>query len=205
MKLIEWLNQNQGFALIALTFVYVIATIVMAYLMIQSNNLNAKNIAQALKIEKDRTRPYVMFDLRFEGWDVYAILKNYGATPALNVKVDIKPELTNTLRHSPAPCLLTTQIYSYLAPEKEMVESINGSPNFWDLYKEPKFTGRITYQDTNGEKYEDALAVNLPRPDGTAIIFSDGEKIANELKELKDAVKDLKDSVRDFERNQRQR
>jgi hypothetical protein len=118
MKLIEWLNQNQGFALTALTFVYVIATIVMAYLMIHSNNLSAKNIAQALKIEKDRTRPYVMFDLQFKGFNVYAILKNVGVTPAHNVKVNIEPELKNTLRHSPAPCLLTTEAFGYPCSRK---------------------------------------------------------------------------------------
>jgi hypothetical protein len=78
-----------------------------------------------------------------------------------------------------------------------MVENISGKPSIWDLYPEPKFSGKITYQDTQGEKYEDVFAINLPRPDGTAIIYSDAEKIVNELRELKDAVKD-------FERNQRQ-
>jgi uncharacterized membrane protein len=57
MRLINWLNQNQGFVMALLTLIYVLATMVIAWLTLRVTNLSQKNLDMAVQLEKSRTRP----------------------------------------------------------------------------------------------------------------------------------------------------
>ena len=50
---IHWLNNNQGFVMCLLTFVYVVATIVIVY-------YNKKSIKEMIKTREEDNRPYVL-------------------------------------------------------------------------------------------------------------------------------------------------
>jgi hypothetical protein len=78
MRLMNWLNQNQGFVMAMLTFVYVIATIVIAVLSVKSNRLAQQNVETIVELEKNRLRPYVIFNLSssIRKRSMYASIKN---------------------------------------------------------------------------------------------------------------------------------
>ncbi len=92
MRVIEWLNQNQGFVMALLTLVYVAATIVIALLTLKLANLSQKNLDTAIELEKNRLRPYVLFNISssIAKRNTYASIKNLGLTAAYNVKVSIR-------------------------------------------------------------------------------------------------------------------
>lgn len=50
--MIKWMNINQGFAMIMLTFIYVISTIVIVY-------YNHKSIKEMEKTRESESRPYI--------------------------------------------------------------------------------------------------------------------------------------------------
>ena len=64
MRFVNWLNHNQGFVMAMLTFVYVIATIVVAGLSVKGTRLAQKNIETMVDVERNRLRPYVLFNLK---------------------------------------------------------------------------------------------------------------------------------------------
>src|SRR6185437_15904891 len=80
-----------GCSVAVLTFVYVVATIIIAVLSIKTTGLAQKNLDTALELEKNRLRPYVIFNLSssIRKKSTYASIKNYGLTAAYNIKVSI--------------------------------------------------------------------------------------------------------------------
>jgi hypothetical protein len=103
MDTISWINTNQGFFLVVLTFLYVLATAVIVYVMYRSNRIASRSVAVAEQnIELSRKalsadqRPWVMVEPSLHypvnldrNGDLHIPLglrlKNVGKTPALNI------------------------------------------------------------------------------------------------------------------------
>jgi len=185
-----------------LTFVYVVTTVVIAYVMMRSNHLSRNNIAQTLKVEKQRSRPYVMFDLQVRGFNTFAILKNYGTTGAYDVTVSVEPKLQYTIHRQPRVCGLTVQPFGHLVPGREVIEMVDGDENFSKLYPKPKFNVQVTYSDIAGEKYEDTYAITFDPPAGKIVILSDREKIVRQLDEIKHELTEIRNVLKDVGRFQ---
>jgi hypothetical protein len=49
---VAWLNSNQGFVIAILTLVYVVATLFIAIVMLRSNSISSRSLAQALEQER---------------------------------------------------------------------------------------------------------------------------------------------------------
>lgn len=88
MNFINWLNENQGFVMILLTLVYVVATVIIVL-------YNRKTIMEMQEAREAESRPYVFAyldkdprDLRF-----YLRFKNYGKSGAKLNMVSISPIL----------------------------------------------------------------------------------------------------------------
>src|SRR5215213_6339927 len=95
LRLVGWVNQNQGVVIVLLTLVYVVTTIVIAGLSVKATRLAQKNIETMVALERNRLRPYVLFYLSssIRKRSTYASIKNHGLTAAYNVKVSIDPPL----------------------------------------------------------------------------------------------------------------
>jgi hypothetical protein len=98
VRFANWLNQNQGFVIAVLTFVYVITTVVIAALSIKATSLSKKHLETMVDLERNRLRPYVLFNISssIEKRCTYASVKNHGLTAAYKIKVRIDPPLTIT-------------------------------------------------------------------------------------------------------------
>jgi len=76
-----------------LTLVYVFATIILAILALVANHISSKQLKTTILLEKERSRPYLVFDLFIEDHFVHAIIKNIGQTEARGVTIEITPTL----------------------------------------------------------------------------------------------------------------
>ena len=160
MRLINWLNQNQGFVMALLTLIYVLATMVIAWLTLRATNLSKKNLDMAIQLEKSRTRPYVLFNISSSTVrkHTFSSIKNLGLTAAYNVTISIKPTLTYDGSRESA---LTSQKILFLPPGEEVTDSIDSSPAFHQRYPEPVFEGAVEYEDSSANKYKEPFRIDL--------------------------------------------
>lgn len=99
--LIQWFNQNNGFILAFLTLIYVLATLVIVRMMMSANRISVKSIEMIVRLEEERTRPSVFFQLSTQIVDivnVFASIQNLGLRTAYDIKIDIEPKLEDTMR-----------------------------------------------------------------------------------------------------------
>lgn len=120
MRFVNWLNQNQGVVMAMLTFVYVAATIVIAGLSVKGARLAQKNIETMIDLERNRLRPYVLFNLSssIAKRCTYESVKNHGLTAAYNVKVSIEPPL---MHHHDGQSPLTHRDILFLPPSEQVL------------------------------------------------------------------------------------
>ncbi|MFA6940498.1 MAG: hypothetical protein WCQ54_05870 [Clostridiaceae bacterium] len=88
IELVNWLNNNQGFAMSVLTLVYVVATIIIVI-------YNRKSIKELQNTREDESRPYIFAYLHKDPRDICFSLriKNYGKTGAKIENIEIAPIL----------------------------------------------------------------------------------------------------------------
>jgi hypothetical protein len=148
MQIIEFLNQNQGAALVVLTFAYVIATIIIVL-------YSRKSIVQSLEFEKQRNRPYVIFDLIVKDRCFYATVKNIGRQPAYDVRVTTTPDITRDVGKYERLSFIQQKI-PYLPPDREIEDFIDTTPKFLKRHSETIFAVEISYRDSQGQLYKEA-------------------------------------------------
>lgn len=143
-----------------LTFVYVVATIIIVGLSVKSTRLAQKNLDTALQLEKNRVRPYVIFNISssMARKYTYASLKNRGLSAAYNIRISIEPPLVH---HHDGHSPLTHRHILFLPPDEEITDVIDMSPAFHETYKEPLFEGTVEYEDLTGNKYNEPFRLDL--------------------------------------------
>lgn len=176
---ILWANENNGFLTLLLTCVSAVSTATAVVVSLCANKISAKNLKQAMQIEKDRNRPYVIFDIQHNKSLLHAKLKNIGQTAAINVSLKIEPELATSW--VPSLSLPKNKI-SFLAPDRTLLELIGTGPGFFEKYKDPKFSGELNYSDSSGETYTEKFFLDLTYM--KEFSFADTPDIARELQKL---------------------
>lgn len=159
--MIEWLNNNDGFVLAILTFVYVLATIILVGVSLFQAKLTDRSIKRASEAERRRYRPHVLFDLFSENITIYASLKNTGASPAFNVALKVKPEIYCEIRGQKRVSPLIGESVSYLAPSREIRDACAFGSEFDKHFPEPVFDGSISYEDADGTRYDESFRIDL--------------------------------------------
>ena len=188
--MIEWFNDNEGFVLSLLTGVYVVATIVILYVMTRSNHLTARSVEHAQQVHREQTRPYVVFDIVVRDRGVYIDLQNHGSTPAINVAVTCSPTPVS-LGNDHTSTLLRNTI-AFLAPGRQLTDFLDTSPNF-HTKNSLLFTGSVSYSDTGGNQYAEDFALDLGYyPDTHAV----GRKeVGEELNRIREELRDINRAI----------
>lgn len=191
MKTINWLNQNQGFVMAILTLVYVAATIVIAWLTLRMMQLGQQNLAQALALEKNRIRPYVLFNFvsDIEKRNTLATVKNAGLTPAYNVKVSIAPKLMHKGNPEERESALTAHKINLLPAGEVITDNLGFSPHFYQQYPQPIFSGTIEYEDSESNSYKESFSFDLTYL-MKRIYIRDGS-VMDELKKLNETLANI--------------
>jgi hypothetical protein len=161
MKIIDWINTNSGVVMSILTFVYVIATTIIAWLMLKANRLSNESILQTNKLEQQRVRPHLIFDFEISQSCVLATLVNLGATPAKNISVKISPELYDITQNGKRQSGITSSQIKFLAPKAKLTDFIAVGHQFYKQYETPNFTGTLSYEDYANNSYEEKFEIDL--------------------------------------------
>jgi hypothetical protein len=157
---IEYLNINQGAAIVFLTFIYVIATLFIVFASFHQARLTRRSLDSFRESERNRYRPYVFLDITYDKTAVFGVLRNTGISPALDVQVSVHPALI--LQWSPGTEIgFVKEGMSFLAPGRELAEPFNDRQGFEELYPNLVFRGTIKYKDTSGSVYQEDFYIDM--------------------------------------------
>lgn len=182
-NLINWCNVNQGFVFAVLTLAYVIATFVMVRKMHRSNRL-------LLDLEKERSRPAVVFNILWDNYTIYASMKNIGLTPAYDIAVTCSPTLRSlTDGRESAEIALTTRPVTFLAPQQAITDIVDYDQRFEENYPNPIFAGYVYYKDMGGREYRETFRIDLTvmrevNPANTGDVATELHRIRNSIDRL---------------------
>jgi hypothetical protein len=190
--MIDWLNTNEGFVLGVLTFVYVMATIILVAAGLWQTHLTRLALKKSDESESRRYRPYVIFDMYSENVAVYASIKNIGASPALNVNLQVSPELQRDLAGEDQICPLQGNSVSFLAPKREIRDICGFGQVFNEKYPKQIFTGRVAYQDSDGNEYSEEFHIDLRAQRLTTYVAK--KEPARELEKIAESLKTITSS-----------
>lgn len=170
--MISWINANSNLLLVLLTAVYVVATVAVWRVMIESNKLSQVSIEQIRNLEMERLRPYLSLELKIiksDGKDGlpygYLLLKNTGLTQARHVSIDMNPVIFSTplidgVKQKKIPYFVGSTTYT-VPPNTELSDSIGFLPGVFDNSEIPIFKGVIKYTDANNKNYQDPYTIDL--------------------------------------------
>ncbi len=173
--MIDWANANSGFLLVILTAVYVVATIAMWRSIARSNALASKSLAQALFIERARTRPYLAISLHIEDKGgtkdhpgapyAHIVVANHGQSQARNVEITIEPALKSKgtlggVMTEIAPYFIE-HVTPGIAPGQSLSDALGFTSSLFERYNPSVFSGLIKYEDASGSTYKESFRINL--------------------------------------------
>lgn len=159
--MIEWLNANQGFALTLLTLIYVVANIIIVVIMTRANKLTAESINTAIQLDRERTRPSILFhlDTGLSGF-VEASLKNIGATTAFDIMVSVAPKLNTSVGGHIIVDFAEEPVAS-LPPGASISTLIGVFHKIEDEYPELVYKGDVQYVDATGKHFTEPFKIDL--------------------------------------------
>ena len=159
------MNLNQGAIIAVLTGVYVVATIITTCMIYRSNCLTRESIKigresmqQDMQFERERNRPYIIFDWDLDRDWLCAILKNIGKTPALNVKV-LVDESMKCIGGGP-PSFIDKTI-PFMAPGHELKDIIDIVYDFFKNNTTPSYRVTIEYENMEGQSFKETILIDL--------------------------------------------
>jgi hypothetical protein len=167
MRVLDFLNANQGAIMALLTAVYVMATLVTTWMIWRSNSLVRKSnelarqsLEQDLQLERERNRPYVIFDFTVDDDCLNAVLSNIGKTAALNVMVEIDKPIN---RVGKGPIAFVGRPIAFMAPGRTITDGINVAYRVFEGKEEKDlaFVVKVRYSDTRGEGFSEQFNVEL--------------------------------------------
>ena len=185
---VQWLNDNGGFVMAMLTAAYVGTTLIMAKHMSRANKLASDSLALVAKLEGQRSRPYLVFDLESRRKIVTAVLRNIGKTPAYNVKVAVSPALEHSDTLGNKALSLVTGAIRMVAPSREFTDVVDSGPAFYQRYETPRFTGAVSYEDSEGTQYEESFDIDMTF-EATLLKVQPPPDVGGELEKIREWLK----------------
>ena len=169
--MLEWFNSNEGFIMSILTFVYVVATIIIVI-------MNLLSIKEMKKSRMDDNRPYLMANIVKDPRDkvFYIRIKNYGKTGAIIDSFEVNPDL-NLLKENNQK----VDIKGCLFPPEYVVQFIVLEQ--WEKTCQNNYTVKLSYRS----------AERKPR------LFSDEYKLVTQYAHLQGYTDSKKSNLNDVE------
>ncbi|MEX1013835.1 MAG: hypothetical protein WDZ80_01580 [Candidatus Paceibacterota bacterium] len=165
LEIIEWINYNNGFFLVILTAVYVIATIVTVRKISKSNKIAQENIKVFTEIENDKSRPVLSFSVELvKKMIVVAKVKNIGPTTASKIKIDTDPELKEF--DSGKRIRFLSEVIPSLPPNAELSTVLGTYPEYKEKFGDKVITGFIEYSRIGRKSYREEFNFDLTINEG---------------------------------------
>ena len=193
-----WLNANQGLVMAILTLVYVVATVLIAIIMLRANSISSRSLAQAVELERLRSRPYLLFDFESRHRAIHAVLKNLGKTAAYNVKILVTPELKSVIQGQDWASSLTTNEISFVAPNREIADFIQSGPQFSKSYPDLRFEGELLYRDSEGNSFKEPFKIDLKYQMRLLRVSEEDNEIPKKLEKIQESIDALGNRIGDM-------
>lgn len=162
LEIIDWLNKNQGFVMILLTIIYVIATLIIVI-------YNRKSIQQFELAREEEARPYIFLNLYKDPRDEWFSLriKNYGKTGGKIKFVNITPSV-----HFSSKINISELLKDFvMAPSQLMNFTILNQKK--EIYDIMYFTINIKYSPTYNLKKEYNETYTVSANFGKGLAYTD--------------------------------
>ena len=91
--------------------------------------VQVKHTAQA---REDQTRPFVIVDFEFQGWEVLITIRNIGSTPATDVEIKFDQPLKSPLDLEPDELAVFSRGIPMLAPGRAISIPFGNGPKFFE-------------------------------------------------------------------------
>lgn len=182
--------------MVAITIVYVIATIAICRANMQSAKASKEQLAEMQKQYADENRPFIEAELIYERKCFYGIrLVNHGKRTAQHVKIQLSDEFVQTLPDATIKELLME------LKEKECIIGVGQHYDFFIGNRElglnieiKPLTGKVIYSSTDVE-YSCDLYVDLKNYMTIFSVNTDQDDLLKVLKEQTTEIKRLNQSV----------
>jgi hypothetical protein len=195
--MIAWLNTNQGFVMALLTFVYVVATIVICAFNAKSAKAAREQTKEIKRQFDEENRPYITVELILEKRLFYFLkFSNHGRKIANNVKIELDQDFIDSLTEPSAKARLENQKgrYCIIGIGQSYMLPIGTYRIRYNADILPA-TGYIVFSD--GEKQYDPqyFSIDLNEYMTFFSVNSETEDVLKVMKEQRDALKSINRSL----------
>jgi hypothetical protein len=193
LTVFTWCTEN---LMVVLTAIYVFATIKMLKSMNKTNQLTTD-------IEKEKSRPYVIFDIEIrDDFGVYLTLENIGKTPAFDIQLEVKPGLVKRFgsKRNVGIGFIDNGI-KFLSPKRKLCDLIDSTLSFYEK-KELHFSGEVTYRDKWGDSYKENYSIDLESFRDISE-FTKKDKVEERLGKIEKHLKDISITLKNVTLNKR--
>jgi len=188
--MIDWCNANQGFVMVVLTLVYVIATIAIVQLARHSNKIAQANLKTLVDLEREKARPLIDVDLVPDSIFLSLHVSNRGLTPAYDVKFSVTPTLEYLGgREQSVPLAILDNGLTSLAPGSTTKTLIGSFLELKEANPNLQYTGEVVFEDADGRSYTSPVNIDLRWRENNHYIHRNT---------IHDAVKELKEIKQEF-------
>ncbi len=189
--MIDWLNDNQGAVMAALTAVYAIATIVIV-------RSSRSSVEEQRKLRAEQFRPFVIADLENDGERhvIFFRVENLGTMTARDVQFTVTPPFINPKNPTLGLDIpLVQKGLSALPPSRALRSMI---AVYGDLGEtDVQYTVEVNYRSGDGREFSDEFVLDFAAHMGLKLSPSKGtHSIAETLDELARDVRTLTTQLR---------
>ncbi|WP_142303555.1 hypothetical protein [Evansella halocellulosilytica] len=178
---ISWLNQNQGAVLATLTFIYVVATILIF-------RANYSSVREMKKAREEENRPYIIvFTESIGNGGINLIVKNIGKTLATNIEILSTPEIMHPKERPLNKSNLFQSIIPNMAPNFQYTGFLGMGWNLKDSSNNfPVYNVVVTYRGSHTKEYRDEYILDLNTSSKLLyMVERDINDLVNEFKDYK--------------------
>ena len=198
--MIECINNNQGFMMVVLTAVYVIATIAICLFNYKSAQATREQVAESARQFEEINRAFVTVYADFIRNGLFVLcVSNSGNKPAKDINVNIGEEYFKNIKQEFLPNVEKFVKSNFmLGLEQKFYLTLGGLLDYEKLSNESMFL-ELTYQDDK-RKYSEKIEIRLKEIAWSLNYTSPITDIQHDIKKQRENVEKLADNLEKIRR-----
>ena len=198
--MIECINNNQGFMMVVLTAVYVIATIAICLFNYKSAQATREQVAESARQFEETNRAFVTVYADFIRNGLFVLcVSNSGNKPAKDINVNIGEEYFKNIKQEFLPNVEKFVKSNFmLGLEQKFYLTLGGLLDYEKLSNESMFL-ELTYQDDK-RKYSERIEIRLKEIAWSLNYTSPITDIQHDIKKQRENVEKLSDNLEKIRR-----
>ena len=198
--MIECINNNQGFMMVVLTAVYVIATIAICLFNYKSAQATREQVAESARQFEETNRAFLTVYADFIRNGLFVLcVSNSGNKPAKDINVNIGEEYFKNIKQEFLPNVEKFVKSNFmLGLEQKFYLTLGGLLDYEKLSNESMFL-ELTYQDDK-RKYSEKIEIRLKEIAWSLNYTSPITDIQHDIKKQRENVEKLSDNLEKIRR-----